>query len=183
VELLPKQLELLHELVPTATVMALVVNPASPARAQSNTREAQVAARRLGLKLHVLHAGSEQDFDAALANAIQLRAGALVIGTDRFFFSRSGQLGAMAARHAIPAIFPYRDFAAAGGLISYGTNNANQFRQVGVYTSRILKGEKPADLPVQQAVKLDLLINLRTAKALGLTVPLIMQMTADEVIE
>ena len=182
VELVPKQLELLHELVPTATVMALVVNPASPARAESNTRQAQVAARRLGLKLHVLHAGSEQDFDAALANAIQLRAGALVIGTDIFFFSRSGQLGARAARHTIPAICPYRDFARAGGLMSYGTN-ANQFRQVGVYTSRILKGEKPADLPVQQAVKLDLLINLRTAKALGLTVPLIMQMTADEVIE
>jgi putative ABC transport system substrate-binding protein len=182
VELVPKQLELLHELVPTATV-ALVVNPASPARAESNTRQAQVAARRLGLKLHVLHAGSEQDFDAALANAIQLRAGALVIGTDAFFFSQSGQLGAMAARHAIPAICPYRNFAAAGGLMSYGTNTANQFRQVGVYTSRILKGEKPADLPVQQAVKIDLVINLRTAKALGLTVPLIMQMTADEVIE
>ena len=183
VELVPKQLELLHELVPTATVMALVVNPASPARAESNTRQAQVAARRLGLKLHVLHAGSEQDFDAALANAIQLRAGALVIGTDAFFFSQSGQLGAMAARHTIPAICPYRDFAAAGGLMSYGTNTVDQFRQVGVYTSRILKGEKPADLPVQQAVKLDLVINLRTAKALGLTVPLIMQMTADEVIE
>jgi putative ABC transport system substrate-binding protein len=181
VELLPKQLELLHELVPTATVMALVVNPASPARAESNTREAQVAARRLGLKLHVLHAGSEQDFDAALANAIQLRAGALVIGTDIFFFSRSGQLGAMAARHAIPAICPYRDFAAAGGLMSYGTNTVDQFRQVGVYTSRILKGEKPADLPVEQAVKIYLVINLR--RALGLTVPLIMQMTADEVIE
>ena len=181
VELVPKQLELLHELVPTATVMALVVNPASPARAESNTRQAHVAAHRLGLKLHVLHAGSEQDFDAALANAIQLRAGALVIGTDRLFFSRSGQLGAMAARHTIPAICPYRDFARAGGLMSYGTNNANQFRQVGIYTSRILKGEKPADLPVQQA--LDLVINLRTAKALGLTVPLITQMTADEVIE
>ena len=163
--------------------MALVVNPASPARAESNTRQAHVAAHRLGLKLHVLHAGSEQDFDAALANAIQLRAGALVIGTDRLFFSRSGQLGAMAARHTIPAICPYRDFARAGGLMSYGTNNANQFRQVGIYTSRILKGEKPADLPVQQAVKLDLVINLRTAKALGLTVPLITQMTADEVIE
>jgi putative ABC transport system substrate-binding protein len=183
VELLPKQPELLHESVPTATVMALVVNPASPARAESNTREAQVAARRLGLKLHVLHAGSEQDFDAALANAIQLRAEALVIGTDIFFFSRSGQLGAMAARHAIPAICPYRDFAAAGGLMSYGTNTVDQFRQVGVYTSRILKGEKPADLPVEQAVKIYLVINLRTARALGLTVPLIMQMTADEVIE
>src|SRR6516164_11837063 len=183
VELVPKQLELLHELVPTATVMALVVNPASPARAESNTRQAQVAERRLGLKLHVLHAGSEQDFDAALANAIQLRARALVIGTDAFFFSQSGQLGAVAARHAIPAICPYRGFAATGGLMSYGTNTPSQFRQVGVYTSRILKGEKPADLPVQQAVKLDLVINLRTAKALGLTVPLIMQMTADEVIE
>jgi putative ABC transport system substrate-binding protein len=183
VELVPKQLELLHELVPTASVMALVVNPASPARAESNTREAQVAARRLGLKLHVLHAGSEQDFDAALANAFQLRAGALVIGTDIFFFSRSGQLGAMAARHAIPAICPYRDFAAAGGLMSYGTNNANQFRQVGVYTSRILKGEKPSDLPVQQAVKVDLVINLKTARALGLTVPLPLLAIADEVIE
>src|SRR6516164_9798653 len=183
VELVPKQLELLHELVPTATVMALVVNPASPARAESNTREAQVAARRLGLKLHVPHAGSEQDFDAALANAIQLRAGALVIGTDIFFFTRSGRLGAMAARHAIPAICPYRDFAAAGGLMSYATNNANQYRQVGVYTGRILKGEKPADLPVQQAVKLDLVINLKTAKALSLTIPLPLIGRADEVIE
>jgi putative tryptophan/tyrosine transport system substrate-binding protein len=118
-----------------------------------------------------------------LANAIQLRAGALVIGTDIFFFSRSGQLGAMAARHAIPVISPYRDFAAAGGLMSYGTNTVNQFRQVGVYTSRILKGEKPADLPVQQAVKLDLVMNLRTAKALGLSVPLTLQAAADEVIE
>jgi putative ABC transport system substrate-binding protein len=106
-----------------------------------------------------------------------------VIGPDVFFFSRSGQLGAIAARHAIPAICPYRDFAAAGGLMSYGTNIANLVRQVGVYTSRILKGEKPSDLPVQQAVKLDLVINLKTAKALGLTVPLIMQMTADEVLE
>ena len=104
-------------------------------------------------------------------------------GTDILFFSRSGQLGAMAARHAIPAICPYRDFAAAGGLMSYGTNNANQFRQVGVYTSRILKGEKPADLPVQQAVKLDLVINLKTAKALGITVPLPLSGRADEVIE
>jgi len=183
VEVLPKQLELLHELVPNATAIALLVNPASSARAESNAREAQVAARRLGLKLHVLHASSEPEFDAAFANAVQLRSEALVIGTDAFFFGRSVQLGTLAARHAIPAISPYREFAASGGLMSYGTNNSNQFRQVGVYTGRILKGEKPTDLPVQQAVKLDLIINLKTAKALGLTVPMIMQMTVDEVIE
>ena len=183
VELLPKQLELLHELVPNATAIALLVNPASSARAESNARQAQVAARRLGLKLHVLHASSEPEFDAAFANAVQLRSEALVIGTDALFFGRSGQLGTLAARHAIPAISPYREFAASGGLMSYGTNNLNQFRQVGVYTGRILKGEKPTDLPVQQAVKLDLIINLKTAKALGLTVPMIMQMTVDEVIE
>jgi putative ABC transport system substrate-binding protein len=183
VEVLPKQLELLHELVPNATAIALLVNPASSARAESNAREAQVAARRLGLKLHVLHASSEPEFDAAFANAVQLRSEALVIGTDAFFFGRIRQLGTLAARHAIPAISPYREFAASGGLMSYGTNNSNQFRQVGVYTGRILKGEKPTDLPVQQAVKLDLIINLKTAKALGLTVPMIMQMTVDDVIE
>jgi len=183
VEVLPKQLELLHELVPNANAIALLVNPASSARAESNARETQVAARRLGLKLHVLHASSEPEFDAAFANAVQLRIEALVIGTDAFFFGRIRQLGTLAARHAIPAISPYREFAASGGLMSYGTNNSNQFRQVGVYTGRILKGEKPTDLPVQQAVKLDLIINLKTAKALGLTVPMIMQMTVDEVIE
>ena len=183
VEVLPKQLELLHELVPNATAIALLVNPASSARAEPNARQAQVAARRLGLKLHILHASSEPEFDAAFANAVQLRSEALVIGTDAFFFGRSVQLGTLAARHAIPAISPYREFAASGGLMSYGTNNSNQFRQVGVYTGRILKGEKPTDLPVQQAVKLDLIINLKTAKALGLTVPMIMQMTVDEVIE
>jgi len=183
VEVLPKQLELLHELVPNANAIALLVNPASSARAESNARETQVAARRLGLKLHVLHASSEPEFDAAFANAVQLRIEALVIGTDAFFFGRIRQLGTLAARHAIPAISPYREFAASGGLMSYGTNNTNQFRQVGVYTGRILKGEKPTDLPVQQAVKLDLIINLKTAKALGLTVPMIMQMTVDEVIE
>jgi putative ABC transport system substrate-binding protein len=183
VEVLPKQLELLHELVPTTTDMALVVNPANSARAESDTREAEVAARRLGLKLHVLHASSEREFDAVLANAVQLRAGALVIGPDVFFFSRSGQLGALAARYAIPAISPYRDFAAAGGLMSYGTNIANLTRQVGVYTGRILKGENPADLPVQQAVKLELIINLKTAKALGIDVPMSMLMRVEEMIE
>jgi putative ABC transport system substrate-binding protein len=182
VELAPKLLELLHELVPNASAMALLVNPANSVRAESNMREAQVAARRLRLKLHV-HASDEREFDAAFASLVQLRAGALVIGSDSLFFGRSGQLGTLAFRHAIPAICPYRAFVAAGGLMSYGTNTANLYRQVGVYTSRILKGEKPADLPVEQAVKLDLIINLKTARALGLTVPLIMQMTADEVIE
>src|SRR6516225_8367951 len=128
VEVLPKQLELLHELVPNATAIALLVNPASSARAESNARQAQVAARRLGLKLHVLHASSEPEFDAAFANAVQLRSEALVIGTDALFFGRSAQLATLAARHAIPAISPYREFAASGGLMSYGTNNTNQFR-------------------------------------------------------
>jgi putative ABC transport system substrate-binding protein len=183
VEVVPKQLELLHELVPSATAIALLVNPANSARAESATREGQVAARRLGLELHVLHASAEREFDAAFASSVQLRAGALAIPSDSLFFSRSRQLGALAFRHAIPAICPYREFPAAGGLMSYGTNNADQFRQVGIYVSRILKGEKPADLPVQQAVKLDLIINLKTAKALGLEVPMPMLMRVDEVIE
>ena len=183
VELVPKQLELLHELVPTATVMALVVNPASPARAESNTREAQVAARRLGLKLHVLHAGSEQDFDAALANAIQLRAGALVIGTDAFFNGRAKQLAELAVRHSVPAIYQYGEFTAGGGLLSYGGSITDSYRQAGVYTGRILKGEKPANLPVQQSTKIELIINLKAAKALGLTVPTALLVRADEVIE
>src|SRR5262245_60640535 len=183
VELVPKQLELLHELVPTATVMALVVNPASPARAESNTREAQVAARRLGLELHVVNARTERDFDAVFATLVKLRAGALVITPDSLFASRREQLGELAFRHAVPAIAPYREFAAAGGLMSYGTNITYLFRQQGIYVSRILKGEKPADLPVQQAVKLDLIINLKTAKALGLNIPATVLARADEVIE
>jgi putative tryptophan/tyrosine transport system substrate-binding protein len=183
VEVAAKQLELLHEMVPSATAMALLVNPANSLRAESITREGQGAARRLGLELHVLHASGEHEFDAAFASSVQLRAGALAISTDSLFFSRSRQLGALAFRHAIPAICPYREFAAAGGLMSYGTNNANQFRQVGVYTSRILKGEKPADLPVQQASKVELFINLKTAKTLGITVPLPLSGRADELIE
>ena len=183
VELAPKLLELLHELVPNATAVALLVNPANSARAQSTTRVAQAAARRLGLELHILHASGEREFDAAFASLVQLRAGAVAIIPDSFFFGRSGQLGALALRHASPAIAPYREFAAAGGLMSYGTNNANQFRQIGIYASRILKGEKPADLPVEQAVKLDLIINLKTAKTLGITVPLPLSGRADELIE
>jgi len=183
VEVAPKQLELLHELVPKATAMALLVNPANSARAESTTRQAQVAARRLGLGLHVLHASDKHEFDAAFASAVQLRAGALAISPDSLFFSRSGELGALAFRHAIPAICPYRDFALAGGLMSYGTNTVNQYRQVGNYTSRLIKGEKPANLPVEQAVKLDLIINLKTGRALGLDVPMSMLMRVDGVIE
>jgi putative tryptophan/tyrosine transport system substrate-binding protein len=130
-----------------------------------------------------VHARTERDFDAVFATLVKLRAGALVIAPDSLFTTLSGQLGAMALRHAIPAISPYREFTAAGGLMSYGTNIANLYRQVGIYASRILKGEKPADLPVQQAVKLELVINLKTAKALGLEVPMSMLMRVDEVIE
>ena len=183
VEIGPKQFELLHELVPAATSVALLVNPASPTQSEATTREARAAAARLGLELHIVQARSERDFDAVFATLAGLRAGALVIIPDSLFTSRREQLGALASRHAVPAIAPYREFAAAGGLMSYGTNVTNLFRQVGVLTSRILKGEKPADLPVQQAVRLELVINLKTAKALGIDVPLAMFMRADEVIE
>ena len=182
VEVRPKQLELLHELVPNASVIGMLVNPNNP-DAEIQSRDAQAAAGRLALQLDILRARTEGDFDAAFASSVQLRAGALVIGSDVLFFSRSRQLGALAFRHAIPAICPYREFAEAGGLMSYGTNIADLYRQVGAYTARILKGEKPADLPVQQAVKLELVINSKTAKALGLDVPLSMLMRVDEVIE
>jgi putative ABC transport system substrate-binding protein len=165
-----------------AASIGLLVNP-NNADAAIRSNETQAAAGRLGLQLQVLHAGNEREFDAAFASAVELHAGALLIGPDAIFFSRSQQLGALAFRHAIPAISPYREFAAARGLMSYGTNIANLYRQVGIYTGRILKGEKPADLPVQQAVKLELVINLKSAKALGLTVPDKLLALADEVIE
>jgi putative ABC transport system substrate-binding protein len=183
VELGPKQLEMLHELVPTATIIALLVNPTNPTNAETLSRDLQAAARTLGLQLHVLHASSERDFDTVFATLSRLRAGALVIGSDPFFNSRSQQLAALALRHAMPTMYPFREYAIAGGLISYGNSFADAHRQVGVYTGRILNGEKPADLPVQQATKVELIINLKTAKALGVTFPLSLLGRADEVIE
>ena len=183
VELGPKWLELLYELVPTATIIALLVNPTSPNLTESTIKDLQAAARTLGLKLHVLHASSERDFDKVFATLVRLRAGGLVISPDPFFNSRSEQLAALAVRHAVPAIFQYREFAAAGGLMSYGGSATDPTRLAGVYTGRILKGEKPGDLPVQQATKVELFLNLKTANALGLTVPDKLLVAADEVIE
>jgi putative tryptophan/tyrosine transport system substrate-binding protein len=183
VELGSKRLELLHEMVPTATIMALLVNPASPSLAEPTTKAVQAAARSLGLQLHVLKASIEHDFDAVFSDIVQLRAAALIIGNDGLFNIRSERLAALAVRHAVPTIFQYPEFAAAGGLMSYGGSIMDAYRQVGVYTARVLKGEKPADLPVQQSTKVELIINLKTAKALGLTVPLSLIGRADEVIE
>jgi putative ABC transport system substrate-binding protein len=183
VEVAPKRLELLHELVPTASDFALLVNPADPALAGANTRDIQAAADALGLHLHVLHASTERDLHAAFANLVQLRTGGLVIGSDTFFLSRSRQLAALAVRHAVAAIFETREFVAAGGLMSYGGSFADSYRSVGVYTARILKGEKPSELPVQRATKVELFLNLKTANALGIAVPLPLSGRADELIE
>ena len=182
VEVGAKRLELLHQVVPTARIIALLVNPTNPI-ADTLSRDLQEAARTLGLKLHVVHASGEQDLEFVFATIADLGAGALVIGIDPFFNARSKQLAALALRHAVPAIFQYPDFVAAGGLISYGTSFTDPLQQVGVYAGRILRGEKPLDLPVQRATKVDLSINLKTAKALGLTVPETLLATADEVIQ
>jgi putative ABC transport system substrate-binding protein len=183
VEVGAKRLELMSEAVPTATIMALLTNPTNANNAETVSRETQAAARMFGLQLHVLHASAEREFDTVFVQLSQLGANALVISPDPFFFSRCKQLGALTLRHAMPTISPYREFAAAGGLISYGTNVTDVFRQVGAYTSRILKGENPADLPVQQVTKVDMIINLKTAKAFGLTFPITLLGLADEVIE
>jgi putative ABC transport system substrate-binding protein len=179
----PKRLELLHELLPTATAIAVLVNPTSRALSEAFARNLRAAAGTLGLKLHVLHASSEADFDTVFASLAELRTGGLIIGPDVFFNERSEQLGALTLRHAMPAVFQYHRFAAAGGLMSYGSSEADYYRLVGMYVGRVLKGEKPADLPVQQATKVELIINLKTARALGLTVPLALLGRADEVIE
>jgi putative ABC transport system substrate-binding protein len=183
VEVGPKRLELARELFPGATTFALLVNPASPLAA-TVSKDLQAVADTLGVRLHILHASTEADFEAAFATAAQLRAAALVISTaDPLFNSHAAQLGALALRHSVPAIYQYREFAAAGGLMSYGGYATDTYRLGGVYTGRILKGEKPADLPVQQATKVELIINLKTAKALGITVPLPLSGRADELIE
>src|ERR1700704_307964 len=182
VEVTPKRLEILHELVPTAAGLAVLVNPTSPT-ADSQLRNLQAAASTLGLQLHVLHASTERDFDTVFATLLRLRAGGLVVASDTFFATHSEQLAALTVRHAVPAIHQSRDFSTAGGLTSYGGSFVESHRQAGVYTGRIIKGEKPADLPVQQVTKVELFVNLKTAKTLGVTVPLPLLARADEVIE
>jgi putative ABC transport system substrate-binding protein len=183
VELGAKLLEVLTELVPTATVVALLVNPTNPSNTDTLVRELRAAARIRSVELHILHASTESDLDMVFAALPRLRAGALVIGADPFFNSRPQHLVALAASHTMPTIYPYREYVIAGGLVSYGEGLADIYRLVGVYAGRILKGEKPADLPVQQSAKVELFINLRTAKALGITVPLSLVYRADDVIE
>jgi len=183
VELGPKRLELLHELIPTARIFAVLVNSSDPARAETESRNLKAAARALGLQLHVLHASTERDLDTVFASVVQLRAGGLAIGGDPFFNSRSAQLGALTLRHEVPTIYQFPVFTAAGGLMSYGGSISDSYRWVGVYAGRILKGERAGDLPVQQVAKVELILNLKTAKALGLTVPLSLLTRADEVIE
>jgi len=182
-ELGPKRLELLHELVPMATTVALLINPTNPVLAESELRSVEAAARTLGVQLHVLHASTEHDFDTVFGTMVQLRAGGLVIGPDPFFNTQQERLAGLSLRHAVPAIYQYREFVAAGGIMSYGGGLTDAYRIVGIYTGRILKGEKPADLPVQQAMKVELILNLKTATVQGITVPLTLLGRADEVIE
>jgi putative ABC transport system substrate-binding protein len=182
-ELGPKRLELLHELVPSATVFVLLVNPTNSTQTEIQSRDFQAAAQTLGLQLYILTASAERDFDTVFATLDQLGARGLVIAADAFLNSRTRQLVALAERHGVPAIYPFYDDTVAGGLMSYGGSITDQYRAVGNYVGRILKGEKPADLPVQQSAKIELIINLKTAKALGLTFPLNLLGRADAVIE
>jgi putative tryptophan/tyrosine transport system substrate-binding protein len=183
VEVTPKRLELLHELLPAVKVMALLVNPADRNLAQAQVREVLSAARNLGLELHVLNAANERDFDAVFADIKRLRVGGLVIGAGTVFTGSIKKLAALTVRHAVPAIYLYRDFPAAGGLMSYASDVSDSYRLAGVYTGRVLKGENPAELPVVQATKFELIINLKTAKAFGITVPNTIVGRADELIE
>ena len=182
VEVEPKRLELLHELVPAAASVAVLVNPTSII-AETQSKNLQAAARTLGVQLHILHASTDSDFETVFATLAQLRVGGLVIAGDVFFNNRTEQLASLAVRHAVPTIFQFREFTAAGGLMSYGPSFTDSYHLAGVYIGRVLKGEKPADLPVQQLTKIELFINLKTAKTLGITVPIPLSGRADEVIE
>jgi putative tryptophan/tyrosine transport system substrate-binding protein len=177
-----KRVGLLHELVPGATSIAVLVNPNYP-DAEAQIKEVQEAARTLGLRLHILKASNESDFDTTFATVTEQHAGALLIASDPFLFSQRNQLVALAARHAVPAIYQFREVAAVGGLMSYGTRITDSYHQVGVYTGRILKGAKPTDLPVVQSTKFEFVINLKTAKSLGITIAPTLLAQADEVIE
>ena len=180
--LVPKQLELVKELLPEATVVAALVNPANP-NTETERSELLSAAPAVRLELHVLRAGTELDFNPAFARAVERRASAIIVSYDAFFLSRRQQLVTLAARHSLPAIYHWREFAEAGGLVTYGTSVADAYRQVGVYVGKILRGAKPADLPVEQPTKFELVISLKTAKTLGLTIPPSVLARADEVIE
>ena len=183
VEVTAKGLELLHELIPSARVIGLLINPNEPAAAEPQQREVLSAARKFALEVHVLNAGTERELDSIFAKLVDLQASALVISAGAFFSSHSKQLAELAVRHSIPTIHTAREFTTAGGLLSYGSDITDSYRLAGIYTGRILKGEKPGDLPVQQATKVELIINLKTAKILGITVPLPILGRADEVIE
>lgn len=183
VEIGPKRLELARQLMPSAVSVAFLVNPSDPSRADILLKDAQAAAVPLGLQLHVLRASTDTEIDAAFAAFAQLKAGALVIGADALFNGKSQQLAELALRYAVPAIYQYPEFADAGGLISYGGNIKESYRWAGIYTGRILKGAKPADLPVQQSTTVELIVNLKTAKTLGINVPLPLLGRADRVIE
>jgi putative tryptophan/tyrosine transport system substrate-binding protein len=178
----PKRLELLHDLLPNASTVALLINPRNPSAAVQ-IRDAQAAASAFGQEIHILNASTESDIDTALATFGQMRAAALIFVNDALFNSRLDQLAAITARRAIPAISPWREFVVAGGLMSYGINQPDLYRQAAIYVGRVLNGERPADLPVQQATKVELHINLKTAKALGITFPESILQRADEVIE
>jgi putative ABC transport system substrate-binding protein len=182
VELEAKKLELLHELLPAATAIALLVNPAN-VLSQSETKDVEDAARSLGVRLQVLNASTESQIDAAFAGLAELRAAALMVSVDTFLNNSRGQIVALAARYAVPAVYGVRDFVNAGGLMSYGTDLVDVYRQQGIYAGKILKGAKPTDLPIQQVTRVALIINLKTAKTLGLTFPTTLLGRADEVIE
>jgi len=183
IELGPKRLEMLHQLLPSAKILGLLVNPTNRSATEVQVKMVRTAAEDLGIQLHILNANDDHEFDAAFTTISERRVRGLTIGSDTYFLGHSQKLAALTTQHAVPTLSPYREFPLAGGLMSYGSDVADQYRHVGVYVGRILKGEKAADLPVQQAAKLELIVNLKTAKALGLEVPPILLARADEVIE